>query len=127
MSELVERRHFPRAPLKFPVLYRRKTPAPIKVGVGWAHNLCEEGACLELTDRLEPPAVLRLLFQTDSDNGLNLTAVVMWAAVIREKGDGILHGVTFPDLHAEQRAALREFLQHEEGARPAAAPGPAKG
>ena len=65
MSELTEKRKIFRSEIRRPVLYRRKAPAPIKAGVGWTHNLSEEGACLELSDRLEDSSAIQLLFQTD--------------------------------------------------------------
>jgi len=51
MSELTEKRQVFRSEIRLPVLYRRKAPGPIKAGVGWTHNLSDEGACLELSDR----------------------------------------------------------------------------
>lgn len=109
MPDQAEKRQFPRFPIKLPVLYTRKTPAPVKQGTGWTHNLSEEGACVELTERLEGSSSIQLLFQTEKGS-LNLSGVVVWAAIIRQKGDGILHGVAFPGLTPEQRQALREFL-----------------
>jgi len=109
MSELAEKRQVLRSEIKLPVLYRRKDPAPIKAGVGWTHNLSDEGACLELSGRLEDSSSIQLLFQTDH-GGLAIGAVVIWAAAIRQKGEGILHGVDFPDLTPDQRQALHELL-----------------
>jgi hypothetical protein len=110
MAEQVEKRQFPRFPIKLPVLYTRRSPAPAKQGTGWTHDLSEVGACLELTDRLEASSTLQLVFQTDQAS-LNLNGVVIWAAVIRQKGDGILHGVAFPEITLDQRQTLREFLR----------------
>jgi len=110
MPEPVEKREVPRSAIKLPVLYRRKAPAPVKAGVGWTHNLGEEGACLELTDRLEASSALQLVFQTDQ-GCLNLSAMVIWAAGISSKGEGVLHGVTFPELTPDQRQDLRELLR----------------
>jgi hypothetical protein len=109
MSELAEKRKVFRSEIRRPVLYRRKAPGPIKAGVGWTHNLSDEGACLELSDRLEESSAIQLLFQTDH-GGLAVGAVVIWAAALRQRGEGILHGVSFPDLTPDQRQALHELL-----------------
>jgi hypothetical protein len=110
MSEIEEKRDTPRSLIELPVLYRRKAPEPVKAGAGWTHNLSEDGACVELSERLEPPSSVQLLFQTDQ-GGLDLSAVVMWAAAIRAKEHGILHGVTFTDLTPDQRKGLKELLR----------------
>ena len=110
MSELAEKRHVFRSEIRLPVLYRRKAPPPIKAGVGWTHNLSDEGACLELSDRIEESSAVQILFQTDH-GGLAVGAVVIWAASLRQKGEGILHGVAFPDLTPDQRQALHELLR----------------
>ena len=109
MSELAEKRKVFRSEIRRPVLYRRKAPGPLKAGVGWTHNLSDEGACLELSDRLEESSAIQLLFQTDH-GGFAVGAVVIWAAALRERGEGILHGVAFPDLTPDQRQALDELL-----------------
>ena len=109
MPELTEKRKILRSEIKRPVLYRRKAPGSIKAGVGWTQNLSEEGACLELSDRIEESSVIQLLFQTDH-GALAVGAVVIWAAALRERGEGVLHGVDFHDLTPDQRQALHELL-----------------
>jgi hypothetical protein len=109
MPELAEKRQVLRSEIKLPVLYRRKTPESVQAGVGWTHNLSDEGACLELSGRLDDKSVIQLLFQTDQ-GGLAIGAVVIWAAAIRQRGEGILHGVDFPDITPEQRQAIRDLL-----------------
>ena len=110
MPETVENRQFPRSLIRLPVLYRRKAPEPVKAGAGWTHNLSEDGACVELSERLEAPSSVQLLFQTDQ-GGLDLSGVVIWAAAVRATGHGILHGVTFADLTPDQRKGLKELLR----------------
>ena len=48
-----------------------------------AHNLSDEGACLELSDRLEESSAIQLLFQTDH-GGFAVGAVVIWAAALSQ-------------------------------------------
>jgi hypothetical protein len=110
MSELAEKRNVPRSEIRRPVLFRRKAPGFLKAGVGWTHNLSDEGACLELSDRIEESSAIQILFQTDQ-GGLAIGAVVIWAAALRQKGEGVLHGVNFPDLTPDQRQALQELLR----------------
>lgn len=110
MPEIEEKRHTPRSLIQLPVLYRRKAPEPVKAGAGWTHNLSEDGACVELSERLEAPSSVQLLFQTDQ-GGLDLSAVVIWAAGIKAEGHGILHGVTFTDLTPDQQKGLKGLLR----------------
>jgi hypothetical protein len=50
------------------------------------------------------------VFQTDQ-RGLTLSAEVIWAAAIKAKDHGVLHGVTFTDVTPDQRKALKELLR----------------
>ncbi len=110
MPEIEEKRHATRSLIQLPLLYTRKAPEPVKAGAGWTHNLSEEGGCVELSERLEAPSSVQLRFQTDQ-GGLDLGAVVIWAATIRAEGHGILHGVTFADLTPDQWKGLKELLR----------------
>jgi hypothetical protein len=110
MPEIEEKRHVARSLMQLPVLYRRKAPEPVRAGAGWTHNLSEEGACMELSERLEAPSSIQLVFQTDQ-RGLTLSAEVIWAAAIKAKDHGVLHGVTFTDVTPDQRKALKELLR----------------
>jgi hypothetical protein len=113
MPEPAEKRHSPRCSIKLPFLYRLKTPISVKAGAGWTHNINEEGACLEFPDRLEESSAFQILFQTDH-GGLSLGVKVLWVAKIRERGEGLLHGVVFPELNDDKRQVLCEFLQSRE-------------
>jgi hypothetical protein len=108
-----DRRKYPRIDVDFPVSYTRTVPLPEVKGVGSTHNLSEEGACLELAQRLGPPSILQVELQTDQ-GVLALSAAVTWAAIIKEKGEGIIHGVVFARLGAEQREMIRRVL-HAHG------------
>jgi hypothetical protein len=112
MPESNEKRHLSRQAIKRPFLYRSKSPISVKAGAGWTHNISEEGACLELPDRMEESSAFQILFQTDHGS-LSIGVKVIWAAKIRERGGGIIHGVDFPGLSDEKRQALRDFIAGE--------------
>ena len=112
MPEPAEKRAFLRTHAKLPFLYRPKASVPVKSGVGWTHNLGDEGACLTLPTRLEEGSGIRLVFQTDR-GALELSAVVIWRSMVRQRGESILHGVTFSELNPDQQQALRELLRSE--------------
>jgi len=112
MPGSVEKRSVPRIPIKLPFLYQPKTPERAKSGTGWTHDLSEEGACLELPNRLAKGSTIRLLFQTDRF-GLDLVAVVAWTAMLQQKGEGVLHGVSFSDLTPVLRQVLQDLVRSE--------------
>jgi hypothetical protein len=112
MPEMPEKRHLSRQAVRLPFLYRLKTPIAVTAGAGWTHNISEEGACLELPDRMEESSAFQILFQTDHGS-LSLGVEVIWAAKIREREGGIIHGVDFPGLSDEKRQALRDFIAGE--------------
>lgn len=116
MSERPDLRQFPRYPVKLPIFYRVKDPAPVRAGVGWTRDLSEGGACLELAEHLGPSSRLGVFLRTDK-GGLELEAEVVWAGGPVSAGAGVLHGVTFTPLSPEQLAALRELLLDKGPAR----------
>jgi hypothetical protein len=118
MPELVEKRAVPRYSVTLPFLFKPNAPTPVKSGTGWTHDLSEEGACLELPSRFPKATTIRLVLQTDQ-GALDLSAVVIWTAMLQEKGEGILHGVTFVNLTPDRRQTLRDLIRAE---RPADAP-----
>jgi c-di-GMP-binding flagellar brake protein YcgR len=109
-------RQFPRYPIKLPLLYKLKDPAPARAGVGWTRDLSEGGACLELAERLEPPSPLRLFLRTDQ-GGLELEAEVVWIGRQVPAGEGVPHGVAFSRLSAEQHDALHHLFLRRGHAR----------
>lgn len=110
MPAPAEKRALARQEIRLPFLYRLKTPISVRAGAGWTHNISEEGACIELPERLEEGAAMQILFQTDR-GGLGVGVQVIWVAGIREKGEGLIHGVAFPGLNEEKRQALLEFVR----------------
>ena len=109
MPETTEKRAFPRTQVRLPFLFTPSTPKPTESGTGWTHNLGEEGACVKLPNRLEEGAGLLIVFQTDQGS-LDIPAVVIWRSMIRQRGEGVLHGVEFPELNPDQQQALRKLL-----------------
>ncbi len=110
MPETVEKRAFPRTQVRLSFHFTLNAPRPVESDMGWTHNLGEEGACVKLPNRLEEGSGLRLVFQTDQ-GPLELPAVVIWRSMIRQRGEGVLHGVTFSELNPDQQQALRAFLR----------------
>lgn len=108
MPEWSVQRRVPRYPIKLPILYKRKGPAPARAGVGWTRDLSEGGACLELAEGLEPSSSLQLFLRTDQ-GGLELDAEVRWAAG-PAPGGGVLHGVAFTEIAPDQRQLLRDLI-----------------
>lgn len=109
MTEWAAQRQFPRYPIKLPIFYKVRDPAPVRAGVGWTRDLSEGGARLELAERLAPSSLLGVFLRTDK-GGLELEAEVVWAGAPVSAGEGVLHGVTFRELSPEQLAALRDLL-----------------
>jgi len=108
MSEWAKRR-YPRHPIRLPLLYKVTAPAPGKAGVGWTRDLSEGGACLELSEHLEPMSLLKLVLRTDKGS-LEVEAEVVWAARPDPAGQPVLHGACFTPLAGEQQKALQDLL-----------------
>jgi hypothetical protein len=75
-------------------------------------NLSQGGACLELEERLPAPTPLQIQLQTDQGT-VEVEAQVVWEAERVSKGpagEGVLHGVAFTYLAAEQMQAIRTLL-----------------
>jgi len=116
MSEWANKRRHPRYPIRLPVLYKVTAPALGKAGVGWTRDLSERGACLELTEHIEPMSVLTLVLRTDKGSP-ELEAVVLWAAKSGVAGQAALHGVSFAHLTGEQQKAVYDLLPQKGHAR----------
>ena len=107
-------RRSPRYLVDLPVFckYTPKGAQATKAGSGWAHILRDTGACLELTGAVAPGTALGLVLQTASDS-LSLEAVVVWEGYPSLPEGRTLHSVTFLDLTAVQRMALRRLIRKE--------------
>jgi hypothetical protein len=79
--------------------------------MGWTHNMGEGGACVELTERLQPRGPIRVRLQT-AKGAIELQAKVVWS---RRAGSasGILHGMAFTQIAPQQLESLRELFLSE--------------
>jgi len=83
---------------------------------GWTQNLSEAGAALELNERL--PLATRLQMWLFSDRGsFSVEGQVVWEASASAGSGGVLHGVAFTSLAAEQVEGIRRLVSPEGEAR----------
>jgi hypothetical protein len=75
-----------------------------------ARNLSEGGACLDFPEALDPGTHLSLRLP-ESASALTVDAAVVWIGPPSLSGGPTQHGVAFPALTADQRAALGRFLR----------------
>jgi hypothetical protein len=80
--------------------------------MGWTHNMGEGGACVELTERLQPQRPIRVRLQT-AKGAIELEARVVWSREASSAGGGILHGMAFTQVAPEQLEPLRELFLSE--------------
>ena len=110
MPEPSTPRRFPRYTIVLPVLYGLEGSLPRKSGVGWTNELSEGGACLELPERLDLLTPLDLTLRT-YEGDIELNGAVVWSAEADAGEGGILHGVTFTQIPANQHRALRQLIR----------------
>jgi hypothetical protein len=83
---------------------------------GWTRNLSEAGAALELNERL--PVATRLQVWLFTERGsLIVEGQVVWESPASEEAGGVLHGVAFTTLAAEQVEGLRRLASPEKEGR----------
>lgn len=111
MTDWLGRRKYPRYPIVIPFLYGLKGAGPVLAGAGWTRDLSEKGACLELPERLDASALIRLLIRTDQGS-IAAEAEVVWTAESRLM-EGIFHGVIFAQGSSAQRDALQDLLSRK--------------
>lgn len=112
MPQWSVQRQFIRYTIVLPILHTMNGSAPARTGVGWTCNLSEGGACLELTERIEPSTPLSLLLRTD-EGDIELKAEVVSVAEPTATEGGILHSVAFIQVAPDQHQALQELLRHK--------------
>jgi hypothetical protein len=99
-----ERRHGRRYPIQLPLALTPRAFRAERGGIGWTHDLSEQGACVELAERLQSPMPFLLCVQTDS-GVIDVEASMAWCCQSPQSEGGILHGVIFtrsdPDLQRD--------------------------
>jgi len=108
VTDWLGRRKHARYPIVVPILYGLEGSDSVMAGAGWTRDLGEGGACLELPERLEVSAPIRLLFRTDQ-GGIATEGQVIWAEGPLQAG-GMLHGVVFTQMVSAQHRALCDLL-----------------
>ena len=108
MTDWLGRRKHPRYPIVVPILYGPDSSDSVMAGAGWTRDLGEGGAGLELPERLEVSAPIRLLFRTDQ-GGIAAEGQVIWAEGPLQTG-GVLHGVAFTRMVSAQHQAMQDLL-----------------
>jgi len=108
VTDWLGRRKHPRYPIVVPILYGLDCSDSVMAGAGWTRDLGEGGAGLELPERLEVSAAIRLLFRTDQ-GGIAAEGQVIWAEGPLQTG-GILHGLAFTHMVSAQHQAIRDLL-----------------
>lgn len=109
MSDRLTQRRFPRYQIQLPLLHKTKPPPPIRVGVGWTHNVSEGGTCVELSEHFQPVTPLRVRLQTDQ-GAIEVEAQVAWTEECGGEGRGVLHGLAFTYVATDQLRALRNLI-----------------
>ncbi len=108
MTDWLGRRKHARYPIVVPILYGLDCSDSVLASAGWTRDLGEGGVCLELSERLEVSAPIRLFLRTDQ-GGFATQGQVIWAEGPLQTG-GILHGVGFTRMVLAQHQAVRELL-----------------
>jgi len=115
MAEPAAQQRFLRYPIQLPLSYKPTDPEPARAGMGWTRNLSKRGACVELTERLQPGMSLEVLFQT-AQRSIEIEAQVVWAGESGSAGGGVFHGMVFtrvtPDLDQALGDLLRTSVAH---------------
>lgn len=107
-----EQRRYPRYSIRLPLLHKTESSGADRAEMGWTHNMGEGGACVELTERLQPQRPIRVRLQT-AKGAIELEARVVWSREAGSAGGGILHGMAFTQVAPEQLEPLRELFLSE--------------
>jgi hypothetical protein len=105
-------RHALQLPIRYIPAAAEKAPSQ----AGWTRDLSEAGAALELNERLPLASRLQVWLFTEQGS-LTAEAQVVWEAPVPGEGGGVLHGVAFTSLAAEQVEAIRRLASGERGGR----------
>lgn len=111
-----EQRRHPRYSIRLPLLHKAESSGADRAEMGWTHNMGEGGACVELTERLQPQGPIRVRLQT-AKGAIELEARVVWSREDGSAGGGILHGMAFTQVAPDQIEPLRELFLSEGSVR----------
>ena len=111
VTDWLGRRKHARYPIVVPILYGLECSNPVMASAGWTRDLSEGGACLELSERLEVSALIRLFLRTDQ-GGIATQGQVIWVEGPLQTG-GVLHGVVFTGANSAQSQAVQELLSRK--------------
>ena len=109
MYESFPQRRHPRYPVVLSIVYWRKGAGPTRAGIGRTHDVSGGGACLELPEALPLATLLSVELPTDPRE-FRLEAEVVWVGGPGARGAGVLHGVAFIEVTAEQHQALWDLV-----------------
>ncbi len=112
MSPGIELRRSPRYTVDFlvPYAYVPAAAKTIKGDIARAMDLSEGGAGLDLPEVLEAGTLLSLRLPQNGSH-FAVEATVVWIGRPSPPGAPTRHGVAFPTLTVDQRAALGHFFQ----------------
>jgi hypothetical protein len=111
VTDWLGRRKHARYPIVVPILYGLECSNPVMASAGWTRDLSEGGTCLELSERLEVSALIRLFLRTDQ-GGIATQGQVIWIEGPLQTG-GTLHGVIFTRMNSAQSQAVHELLSRK--------------
>jgi len=108
-SHRTEQRRHPRYSIRLPLLHKAQSSGADRAEMGWTHNMGEGGACVEVSERLQPQGPIRVRLQT-ARGAIELEAKVVWSREPGSAGGGVLHGMAFTQIPPEQVEPFRELL-----------------
>jgi hypothetical protein len=98
-----------RYPIQLPLLYWRKTGPQTRARAGWTHELSDEGASVELADRVASETLLRIRIQSDRGS-IEAEGQVVWFADPAPAGVENYHGLVFTQIAPDHLQTLRDLL-----------------
>ncbi len=98
-----------RYPIQLPLLYWPMTGPQTRARAGWTHELSDEGATVELAERVAPETILRVRIQTDR-GPIEAEGQVVWFADSAPASVENYHGLVFTQIAPSHLQALRDLL-----------------
>ena len=98
-----------RYPIQLPLLYWRKAGPQTRAKAGWTHELSDEGASVELAERVAPETLLRIRIQTDR-GPIEAEGQVVWFADSAPPSVENYHGLMFTQIAPDHLRTLQDIL-----------------